>query len=115
MARAVGGYSEQGITCRRVLSDNGSAYRFGDWRKACQALELKPIRSKAYTPQTNGKAEQSIMTLLVEWVFVIAYRTSEESNRWLPSSLRIWKGHRCPMALGSLRPQQCLQRLLITE
>ena len=60
LARAVGWFSEQGIHCRRVLSDNGSSYRSGDWRKACEVLGLKPIRTKAYTPQTNGKAERLI-------------------------------------------------------
>jgi hypothetical protein len=58
LARAVGWFSQQGITCRRVLSDNGSAYRSGAWRKACRALDLRPIRTKPYTPRTNGKAER---------------------------------------------------------
>jgi transposase InsO family protein len=58
---------EQWITCRRVLSDNGPAYRSGDWRKACRALDLKPIRTKPYTPRTNGKAARFIKTLLAEW------------------------------------------------
>jgi transposase InsO family protein len=115
LARAVGWFSEQGITCRRVLSDNGSAYRSGDWRKACRALDLKPIRTKPYTPQTNGKAERFIKTLLTEWAYVIAYQTSEERNRWLPRYLGIYNGHRCHMALGGLSPQRCLQRLLIAE
>jgi transposase InsO family protein len=115
LARAVGWFSEQGITCRRVLSDNGPSYRSGDWRKACQALALKPIRTKPYTPQTNGKAERFIKTLLAEWAYVIAYQTSEERNRWLPRYLGIFNGHRCHMALGGLTPQQCLQRLLIAE
>jgi transposase InsO family protein len=115
LARAVGWFSEQGITCRRVLSDNGPSYRSGDWRKACQALALKPIRTKPYTPQTNGKAERFIKTLLAEWAYVIAYQTSDERNRWLPRYLGIYNGNRCHMALGGLTPQQCLQRLLITE
>ena len=115
LARAVGWFSEQGITCRRILSDNGPAYRSSDWRRACRALDLKPIRTKPYTPQTNGKAERFIKTLLAEWAYVIAYRTSEERNRWLPRYLGIYNGHRCHMALGGLTPQQCLQRLLIAE
>ena len=115
LARAVGWFSEQGITCRRILSDNGPAYRSGDWRKACQALDLKPIRTKPYTPQTNGKAERFIKTLLAEWAYVMAYQTSEERNRWLPRYLGIYNGHRCHMALGGLTPQQSLQRLLIAE
>jgi transposase InsO family protein len=60
LARAVGWFSEQGITCRRILSNNGPSYRSGDWRKACRALEIKPIRTKPYTPQTNGKAARFI-------------------------------------------------------
>ena len=115
LARAVGWFSEQGITCRRILSDNGPAYRSSDWRRACRALDLKPIRTKPYTPQTNGKAERFIKTLLAEWAYVIAYRTSEERNRWLPRYLGIYNGYRCHMALGGLTPQQCLQRLLIAE
>ena len=55
LARAVGWFSQQGITCQRVLSDNGSAYRSGAWRKACKTLDLRPIRTKPYTPRTNGK------------------------------------------------------------
>jgi hypothetical protein len=58
LARAVGWFSQQGNTCSRILSDNGSAYRSGDWRKACRAHDLKLIRTKPYTPRTNGKAER---------------------------------------------------------
>jgi hypothetical protein len=115
LARAVGWFSEQGITSRRVLSDNGPSYRSGDWRKACRALDLKPIRTKPYTPQTNGKAERFIKTLLAEWAYVIPYQTSAERNHWLPRYLGIYNDHRCHMALGGLTPQQYLQRLLIAE
>ena len=115
LARTVGWFSEQGITCRRVFSDNGSAYRSGDWRKACQALGLKPIRTKPYTPQTNGKAERFIKTLLTEWAYVISYQTSEELNCWLPRYLGIYNRHRFHMALGGLSPLQSMQRLVNTE
>jgi transposase InsO family protein len=50
LTRAVGWFSEKGITCRRVLSENGSSYRSVEWRKACSALDLKPIRTRPYTP-----------------------------------------------------------------
>ena len=115
LARAVGWFSEQGIICRRILSDNGPAYRSCSWRKACRALDLKPIRTKPYTPHTHGKAERFIKSILAEWAYVIAYQTSEERNRWLPRYLGINNGHRCHMALGGLTPQQSLQRLLIAE
>jgi len=58
MVRAVSWFNSQGITCRRVLSDNGSAYRYKQWRKACSAMGLKAKRARAYRPQTNGKAKR---------------------------------------------------------
>jgi hypothetical protein len=115
LARAVGWFSQQGITCRRVLSDNGSSYRSGEWRKACSALDLKPIRTRPYTPRTNGKAERFIKTLLAEWAYAMAFQTSDERNRWLPRYLGLYNDRRCHMALGGLSPKQRLQRLLIAE
>jgi transposase InsO family protein len=112
LARAVGWFSEQGITCRRVLSDNGSAYRSGDWRRACRTLDLKPIRTKPYTPRTNGKAERFIQTLCREWAYGMPFQTSEERKRWLPRYLRLYNDRRCHMALGGLSPQQRLVALL---
>jgi len=112
LARALGWFSEQGITCRRVLSDNGSSYRSGEWRKACSALDLKPIRTRPYTPRTNGKAERFIKTLLGEWAYAMAFQTSEERKRWLPRYLRLYNDRRCHMALGGLTPQQRLVALL---
>ena len=112
LARAVGWFSQQGITCRRVLSDNGSAYRSGAWRKACRALDLRPVRTKPYTPRTNGKAERFIQTLCREWAYGLAFQTSEERKRWLPRYLRLYNQRRCHMALGGLSPQQRLHALL---
>ena len=112
LTRAVGWFSEQGITCRRVLSDNGSSYRSGAWRKACSAMDLKPSRTRPYTPRTNGKAERFIKTLLGEWAYAMAFQTSEERNLWLPRYLALYNGRRCHMALGGLSPQQRLAVLL---
>jgi len=112
LARAVGWFSEQGITCRRVLSDNGSAYRSGAWRKACRTLDLRPIRTRPYTPRTNGKAERFIQTLCREWAYGMAFQTSQERKRWLPRYLRLYNDRRCHMALGGLSPQQRLVALL---
>jgi transposase InsO family protein len=78
-------------------------------------LDLRPLRTKPYTPQTNGKAERFIKTILAEWAYVIAYQTSEERNSWLPRYLGIYNGHRCHIALGGPTPQQFVQRLLIAE
>ncbi len=102
----------RGVTSFLNPGGNVPSYRSGDWRKACRALDLKPIRTKPYTPQTNGKAERFIKTLLAEWAYVIAYQTSAERNHWLPGYLEIYNDHRCHMALGGLTPQRCLQRLI---
>jgi transposase len=112
LARAVGWFNEQGITCRRILSDNGSAYRSGEWRKACKALDLNPIRTKPYTPRTNGKAERLIQTLCREWAYGMPFQTSDERNCWLPLYLMLHNKRRCHMALADLTPQQRLAALL---
>jgi transposase InsO family protein len=60
LVRAASWFNSQGITCRRVLSHNGSAYRSRLWRQACTVLGLKAKRTRAYRPQTNGKAVRFI-------------------------------------------------------
>ena len=112
LARAVGWFNAQGITCRRILSDNGSAYRSGEWRKACKALDLHPIRTKPYTPRTNGKAERFIQTLCREWAYGMPFKNSEERNQWLPRYLSNNNRHRKYKALGGRSPQQRLNELL---
>ena len=64
LVRAVGWFGAQWSTCRRVLFGTRSSYRSGEWRKACSALDLKPIPTRPYTPRTIGKAERFIKTLL---------------------------------------------------
>jgi hypothetical protein len=66
LVRAVPWFDGQGISCKRVLSDNSSAYRSRPWREACSALGLTPKRTRLYTPRTNGKAERFIKTLLAD-------------------------------------------------
>jgi len=76
LARAVTWFAEQQIQVRRVMSDNGSGYVSGAFRRACQILEVRHLRTRPYTPRTNGKAERFIQTLLREWAYARAYRTS---------------------------------------
>jgi transposase InsO family protein len=65
-------------------------------------------KTTPYIPRTNGKAEQFIKTLLEEWTNVMPYSNSAGRNELLPAYLRIYSGHRCRMALGSLTPRQRL-------
>ena len=111
LSRVVAWFNGQGIECRRVVSDNGSAYKSHGWRKACQAMGLKVKKTRPYTPRTNGKAERFIKTLLEEWAYVMPYSTSAARKDLLPAYLRIYNGRRCYMALGGLTPQQRLAQL----
>ena len=62
-------YQSLGVTVARVMTDNGACYRAFDFRDACRDLGLKHIRTKPYTPKTNGKAERFIQTALREWAY----------------------------------------------
>ena len=85
LTRLVGYYRRLGIKIARVLTDNGSAYRSKQFRRACQRLGIKHSRTRAYRPQTNGKAERFIQTLLREWAYVRTYvNDTERAKAWLP-------------------------------
>lgn len=66
------------------MTDNGSCYLSKAFRQACQRLGLKHLKTKPYTPRTNGKAERFIQTSLREWAYAQAYNTSAERTAELP-------------------------------
>src|ERR1700686_3061284 len=74
---AVAYYKSLDVTVTRVMTDNGSCYKAFDFRDACRDLGIKHIRTKPYTPKTNGKAERFIQTTLREWAYAQAYPTSD--------------------------------------
>jgi transposase InsO family protein len=115
LIRAVAWFESQGIECRRVLSDNGSAYRSKPWRQACEALGLSAKRTRPYTARTNGKDERFIKTLLNEWAYGMSFQRSEERNRRLSRYLAIYNGRGCHMALADRTPFQQLRLLRATE
>jgi transposase InsO family protein len=112
MSRAVAWFNSQGVECRQVISDNGPAYLSRSFAKACKALGLKHIRTRPYTPRTNGKAERLIQTLCREWAYGMPFQNSEERNQWLPRYLSIYNRLRKHTALGGRAPQQRLNELL---
>jgi transposase InsO family protein len=112
MSRAVAWFNSQGVECRQVMSDNGPAYLSRSFAKACKALGLKHIRTRPYTPRTNGKAERFIQTLCREWAYEMPFQNSEERNQWLPRYLSIYNRLRKHTALGGRAPQQRLNELL---
>jgi len=72
LSRALAWFNGQVVECRQVMSDNGPAYLSRRFAKACSVLRLKHIRTRPYTPRTNGKAERFIKTLLAEWAYSMA-------------------------------------------
>ncbi len=87
-------YRRFGITVERVMTDNGSCYRSSTFRDACNRLGLKHIRTKPYTPKTNGKAERFIQSALREWAYAKAYENSQRRASELPHWLHHYNWHR---------------------
>ena len=109
---AIAYYQRLGVTVQRVMTDNGSCYISKAFRKACKRLGLKHIRTKAYTPKTNGKAERFIQTALREWAYAHAYSTSDHRAHQLPIWLHRYNWHR---PHGSLLSKPPISRLGLTE
>ncbi|MDE3217473.1 MAG: IS481 family transposase [Gemmatimonadota bacterium] len=109
LQRAVAWYRAQGVAVRAVMTDNGSGYRSRDFRDARRALRLRHLRTRPYTPQTNGKVERFIRTLLAEWAYARAYRSSASRTAALPHYLHFYNTERPHTALGYIAP---LQRLI---
>jgi transposase InsO family protein/transposase-like protein len=101
---AVGFYREHGISVERVLSDNGNGYRSHRWADACEQLAIGRRYTRPRRPQTNGKAEALVKTLLREWAYRYAYPTSAHRARALPGYLRWYNRHRPHSSIGSKPP-----------
>lgn len=94
----------QGVTVRRLLTDNGPAYRSRLFNKTCQALGIKHTYTRPYTPQTNGKAERFIQTCLREWAYGRLWNNSAERTSRLPAFLDYYNHRRAHSALGYRPP-----------
>jgi transposase InsO family protein len=104
LERALSWYRAQGIVCERVLTDNAKAYHSHCWRGACAQLGIERRYTRPYSPWTNGKAEALIKTLLREWAYRFAYRTSAHRARALSGYLRWYNRHRPHGSLGARPP-----------
>jgi transposase InsO family protein len=93
-----------GIKVERVMTDNGSCYRSRAFARTCKKLGLKHIRTKPYTPKTNGKAERFIQTSLREWAYARAYDTSRQRAAELPFWMHRYNWHRPHGSIGSMPP-----------
>ena len=109
---AVAYYQSLGITVERVMTDNGSCYISEDFAKACKKLGLRHIRTRPYTPKTNGKAERFIQTALREWAYAKAYLNSDQRAQELPAWLHRYNWHR---PHGSLKANTPISQLGLSE
>lgn len=112
LIKAVNYYKSLGVVVDRVMTDNGSCYRSKEFAKACADLKIKHIRTKPYTPQTNGKAERFIQTTIREWAYATEYQTSDERKADLPIWLHRYNWHRPHASLGRQPP---ISRLGLTR
>jgi transposase InsO family protein len=104
LRRALAFYRRYGIRVERVLSDNGGAYRSAVHAIACRRLGVKHLRTRPYRPQTNGKAERFIRTLLAGWAYGAIYRSSTERTAALDGWLWHYNHQRRHSALGHQPP-----------
>ena len=109
---AIAYYKSLGVAVSRVMTDNGSCYRAHAFRDACKTRGLKHIRTRPYTPRTNGKAERFIQTALREWAYARAYQNSGQREHHLPHWLHRYNWHR---PHGSLKANTPISRLRLTQ
>ncbi len=109
---AVAYYAGLGVKVERVMTDNGSCYKSFAFRRACRRLGLRHIRTKPYTPKTNGKVERFIQTSLREWAYAYAYENSRQRRQQLPTWLHRYNWHRPHAGIGDTTP---ISRLGLTE
>ena len=104
LRRAIRFYARHGITVERLLTDNGPGYRSTLHAIACRALGIRHLRTRPYRPQTNGKAERFIRTLLGGWAYGAIYRNSDERHAALPGWLDFYNRRRPHHSLGRQAP-----------
>jgi transposase InsO family protein len=103
-------FAAQGISCiERVMTDNGSAYVSRRFRSLLARLRIRHIRTRPYRPETNGKAERFIQTLLLGWAYKRPYPTSQHRARALPAWLRYYNERRPHRSLGMISPTDKLR------
>jgi transposase InsO family protein len=109
LGRAVRWYSRRGIRIQRLLTDNAQAYRGHRVRAVCAQWAIRHRFTRPYRPQTNGKAERLIQTLLRHWAYRWPYATSAQRTTALRPYLRLYNHRRPHASLGRRSPWTCFQ------
>jgi transposase InsO family protein len=112
LTRAIAFFERHGMTVERVLTDNGSPYVSAAHAIACRALGVRHLRTRPRRPQTNGKAERFIRTMLAGWAYGAIYRSSRERTAALDGWLWHYNHRRRHQAIGRQAPITRLNNLL---
>lgn len=104
LRRALAWYRRRGLRIRRLLTDNAMAYRAHVFAHACRTWAVRQRFTRPYHPQTNGKAERLIQTLLREWAYRVPYRTSARRTAALQPYVRFYNHRRPHASLGRRSP-----------
>ena len=111
LVRAVRWFTAQGITVVRLLTDNGAAYRSRVFARARRWLGLRHSRTRPYRPQTNGKAERWIRTILSECLYVEVFASPGERRLALDRFIGYYNAERPHLGIGGRTPRQRLRDL----
>lgn len=104
LREAVAYYAKLSVRIDRVMTDNGSGYVSKAFRAACSALGIRHVRTRPYTPKTNGKAERFVQTSLREWAYARPYESSAQREAALQPFLHRYNWHRPHSALNHQPP-----------
>jgi transposase InsO family protein len=106
---AVAYYKSLGVPIKRLLTDNGSAFRSKPFAQACAELNVKHRFTRPYRPQTNGKAERFIQSALREWAYGFVYQNSLERTEQLDFWIHHYNWHRPHQGIGGVAPMTRLK------
>lgn len=106
---AVAYYAKLGVRVKRLLTDNGAAFRSRQFAAACEALGVQHKFTRPYRPQTNGKAERFIQSALREWAYGWTYQNSAERTNALVSWQHHYNWHRPHSGIGHIAPMSRLK------
>jgi transposase InsO family protein len=112
LERALVWFARHGVTVERIMTDNGNAYRSHAFRAACARAGVRHLRTKPYTPRTNGKAERFLQTVMRECAYAHAFQSSQARAAALPRWLHIYNVHRPHTALAGQSP---ISRLVVNN